>query len=551
MLLLSLCACGNDEQVVALEAEYSTQEETPLTGVLPASGVPDQYAIMALPRNGTIALSPQSGEFVYEPDRDFYGVDEFRFSVRNGRAWSKPATIVVNVENVNDPPAIEPIEDARNSPDDEYVEVLVRASDPDSEIPVLSVTVADPDIVEASIDQNGRLLLKALRIGETTVTVNADDGEYRVSTDFSFVSEEVVKTLWLEADPNGGVIELENRSDATVSFWLSHNDFQAFTSLEDIVAYVEQMPEQTPGEGFERKLWRFVDDWAYHDAPLSGADWLHDPWVTLNLGWGFCSHVAALFAEVARAAGYEARVWGLNGHVVPEIRVNDEWRMYDPDLGVYYRTEDGRIAGVEELASRPSLITDPIDPVHPRPSPYSLFSAEPDPHSPVIANLYSSVEDNVHYPSLWPRIEPFSPVELPAGARLTYPGKWTEAPVGHEDETIEHYRQALLSLPPGWVGTLSLPWVIWDIRGAGQVGIDGMLYDVGSPELTERIRRTNRVYQPIRTIEVFSNAELEIVFFVNAVKFDVRPLNRIELRGVAVWAVTGETSTLEPMYRVQ
>ncbi len=80
------------------------------------------------------------------------------------------------------------------------------------------------------------------------------------------------------------------------------------------------MPERYLGEPFQRKLWRFVHENAYHDVPINAQRWWYDYWPTLNsLGFGFCGHLAAVYVEVARAAGYDARIWGLYGHVVPEI----------------------------------------------------------------------------------------------------------------------------------------------------------------------------------------------------------------------------------------
>jgi hypothetical protein len=138
---------------------------------------------------------------------------------------------------------------------------------------------------------------------------------------------------------------------------------------------------------------------------------------------------------------------------------------------------------------------------------------------------------------------PFTSIVLPGGAELTYPGVWTEAPVGYEGFVIYGYRQALLKLKDGWTGTLSLPWVMWDIRGDGQVAIEGRTYSVGSSALQDRIRLTNRA---IVSLDVLSSASVEVVFFVNATQFDVRATNRIELKGVHVWAANGDTIELDP-----
>jgi hypothetical protein len=151
------------------------------------------------------------------------------------------------------------------------------------------------------------------------------------------------------------LVSLQNTLPRSVSFTLTYNGNKAFTSTADAADHIRSMPEQFASEPFERKLWRYVRDNTYHEVPINRSLSWHSYWPTLNsLSFGLCSHAAAVFTEVARAAGYEARIWGLSGHVVPEIRVDGRWQMYDPDLAIYYLTRDGRVAGVEELANDPS-----------------------------------------------------------------------------------------------------------------------------------------------------------------------------------------------------
>ncbi|MGE3600168.1 MAG: hypothetical protein AB7N70_31965 [Dehalococcoidia bacterium] len=90
---------------------------------------------------------------------------------------------------------------------------------------------------------------------------------------------------------------------------------------------------------------------------------------------------------MARAAGYEARVWGLSGHVVPEILVDGRWQMFDPDLAVYYKDESGAVAGVEDIVSRPDLITQPQSPIF-------AGSNYVFPYSTTVRDIYATTADN-------------------------------------------------------------------------------------------------------------------------------------------------------------
>lgn len=546
--LASLVAgCGEEEEngrPTAASADYATLEETAVSGSLKATD-PDGDALTYYVRNplhGFLSLDRITGNFSFQPDLDFYGTASFQFYVSDGKASTPLSTVSISVENVNDPPRIEAVPTLRNSAETEFVEYQVIVVDPDPDQHTFSVAVEDPRVVNATIDRDtGSLSLKALQIGDSHLEVVTSDGEYDDSTTFDFIAEEVTKNLAVSmAEPDVGAIVLTNVTDQPVDFVLTHNGFTAFEDLDQVVAYIRDMPEQFAGEGFERKLWRFVRDSVYHELSLTSRRWLYDPWVTLNsLGWGLCGHVAGTFVEIARAAGYEARVWGLEGHVVPEIRVNGEWQMFDPDISVYYRAEDGTIAGVEELAANPNLITAPVDPVLDT-STWQLS------YSQLIADIYSSTADNFDGGSLFiaPQDTPSSRVVLPAGARLTYPGRWTDPPtlvLAPDSYPAPHFRQALLELREGWTGQITLPWMAWEVLGSGQVGIDGTAYTVGSQALTNRLQGA---VAPVTSLDVYSSASISVVFLVNAVRYGVASENQVEVLGFNMWAIQGHATTL-------
>lgn len=166
-----------------------------------------------------------------------------------------------------------------------------------------------------------------------------------------------------------------------------------------------------PGMNAEEKsiaIWKFLVDWRYHYDPAEQGDELHDPVKFLNVyGYGFCDDCATNFMVLARKAGLQSRVWGLSGHVVAETFYDGQWHMFDPDHQVFYRNRQGKIAGVEELAEQPQIITQtPRDPLG---SPSEL-----------IAKLYTSTADNrvnerqpqIRDTSVLPVLEPLDYVEF-------------------------------------------------------------------------------------------------------------------------------------------
>lgn len=51
---------------------------------------------------------------------------------------------------------------------------------------------------------------------------------------------------------------------------------------------------------------------------------------------GDCSERAAILKAIVEASGHSCRFVGLNGHVVLEVQVDDQWWTSDPDYGVVY-----------------------------------------------------------------------------------------------------------------------------------------------------------------------------------------------------------------------
>jgi hypothetical protein len=75
-----------------------------------------------------------------------------------------------------------------------------------------------------------------------------------------------------------------------------------------------------------------VRDNTIHSMMPSAQPWLFAPCNYSIFGFAPCSQIALTYATLARAGDYDARVWEIYGHTVPEIFVNGRWELYDPDL---------------------------------------------------------------------------------------------------------------------------------------------------------------------------------------------------------------------------
>jgi hypothetical protein len=456
-----------------------------------------------------------------------------------GAGTTGPGVTPALSEVANHAPVLEPIADAANSATTLETRIHPLASDPDGDGLAFLVGTDDPAVASASIDaESGDIVLEPRASGLTNVTVSVTDGELSATTAFRFTVGDVTRTTPVNA-ASGEAIVLVNATDADADFVLTHNGFRTYQSSAEMVAEVDAMIPRQAGEPFEQRLWRFVRDNTWHDVPLGPANWLSNPAVLVNsLGWGFCHNVAGTYAELARVAGYESRIWGLNGHVVPEVRIEGRWQLYDPDLAVYYHDAAGGIAGVEQLVADPSLITAPVAP---------LLPADAWPYNAEVADIYATDDNNfIDVAGFKATAEVLTGrVVLPAHARLTYQGRWTEAPVTDVTDpatTITEYEQANLTLAAGWTGALNLPWMLWDVTGDGDVRIGGITYAAGSTALRARLRGDTQAPASIEVTR--SDDPLRLVFLVNPLRYEVRAANVVQLTGREVWRVEAGVESL-------
>lgn len=544
-VLTIAAGCRQHGAPIALPQSLDSTEDQPLAGQVSAINLNGavSFRVVAAPHSGRIDLDPSTGAFRYVPNADFFGADSFSYVAENPWRSSAPAVVALHVQNVDDVPTLDAIPDLQNSAYERDTRYVVGADDVDGDALKYSSWVQDTTIARAAIDPATReLTIEPLARGATQVSVEVSDGHSTVRTEFNFSVGDVMKTVAIDtAAESDRAVTLHNEADREVAFDFKHNGFPTLGSDEQMVEYVRAMAPVFPNEPFERKLWRFIRNSTYHWAPLSADQWIGDPWLVVSsLGWGFCGEVAATYVRLARAAGYEARVYGLTGHVVPEIKIGERWQMFDPDMALYYRTRSGEIAGVDDLVADPTLITQPTAPV-------LDTEANPLPYSELIASFYASTANNyiADWVFLTPQPTPRPPLTLPPGARFVYPGAWTERPIGYDGETpydVPAFVQGSLTIPSGWTGALPLPWRLAAVQGEGRVRLAGQELEVGSPELAEALRTNPLEYDRVEILEAHS--PLRIVMFMNSLRYHLQPSNDLELRGQDVWAIQIASATL-------
>lgn len=89
---------GANAAPVASAASYQTPRNRPLIGTVSATdadGDPLTYALVSLPRKGSVVLDAQTGNFTYTPVNNPNGNDSFSFRANDGQADSNTATITI------------------------------------------------------------------------------------------------------------------------------------------------------------------------------------------------------------------------------------------------------------------------------------------------------------------------------------------------------------------------------------------------------------------------------------------------------------------------
>jgi hypothetical protein len=84
-----------------------------------------------------------------------------------------------------------------------------------------------------------------------------------------------------------------------------------------------------------------------------------DPLILLKLNEMRCGHVARVAVDLFEAAGYQARVVQLGGHVIAEIFYESDWHYFDADVfggGETVIDNKGNIPSIIDLSKTPFLI---------------------------------------------------------------------------------------------------------------------------------------------------------------------------------------------------
>ncbi len=345
--------------------------------------------------------------------------------------------------------------------------------------------------------------------------------------------KEYTRILNLKSNEGSNQLVIENSSNSLAKFSLNI-DRQSINNFDDICSIICNMSDEFPNEQIERKAWRFVIERFEYNIPLSFQKWAQTPLVALNsIGCGYSGDHALLLFNIWRQLGFEARIWQLNGHDVPEVKINGKWQMYDSTYEIYFLNNQNEIAGVRELIENPKLITDPIlNRIPIVPNDLRRIYNFAYRHSDNLVDIYSSTEDNIK--SSWIKSDKIVNeiyFQLPPKATLSMPITNSHPIVIANEHGLEkRFDDCLkIKLSQPWAGEISMPIYLSNINGNAELLLNGRELNIENERIDLYPEENTSFPQHIEIKEM--NGPLELFYLFNAGKMTFDTITVIDLIG--------------------
>lgn len=302
---------------------------------------------------------------------------------------------------------------------------------------------------------------------------------------------------------NGGVIVLTNNTDRSASFSLNIND--RFPVTDSMLMQAVRSISKELNVHETEAAWMYVSDNTFHVRPYTVENWIHEPSLFINsIGGGLCNNRASVLAGIWQMFGYEVRVTGLTGHVVPEVFCNGKWQMFDPDEKIYFCNSVGEVMSIDEIAGSVRTASELKDRIC-----STVFYAFPSVDT-VAAGRYLgyilSTSDNYDVTDwhLSGNVVPSTMYQLPSNSSLLF--------VSNDGV---HLNRIILRLSESSKGILDLPFVATQIVGdidtengmmSGSVSLENSLMPLKIQGCSARAEITFAVNGKLRNLKVGTNS---------------------------------------------
>jgi hypothetical protein len=340
-------------------------------------------------------------------------------------------------------------------------------------------------------------------------------------TDVAYALMSASKDIEFETGDDKSRFSVSNPTDKDLWFALNING-RLYESTSALAAEIRALPAEDTAEHEVKKAWRFVRDNLAYNIPLTDQAWIHHPVILFNsLGFGQCDDLASGLAYVWQEMGYETRIWVLQGHVVPEVQVDGKWQMYDPSYHVYYLKKNQEVAGVRDLIQNPDLVRGlygklPINEFRN----LAELNFKVLRYSEELVKIYGSggeIATSWHLP----KTNLTSTILLPKGASMEFPVN-SPSPVVISNwkgmkRQLTHYVK--FTIPKGWKGSFSSPFIISSISGMGKVQINGTVVGLQNFSIRPNLEDATELLQSFIVKEASSDIEVYAIFNPNIINY--------------------------------
>jgi len=384
---------------------------------------------------------------------------------------------------------------------------------------------------------NYRILINLIIISALLISCNNNRFDYTAKN--SLPGKKIILKI---EKPDSSIIQIYNNDTVESVFKMKLNN-KIYYDLNEILNSIIILKSENLNEPVFMKAWRFISLNTFHlqGKFISNKNWLYSPVILINsLGIGNCGIRAAALSNIWQKFGYTSRVWLLEGHVVPEIFINNRWEMYDPDMYVYYFDNNKKILGVKELCEKPYFIYKPVNKLNIANDEY-IDSAR---YSFTTANYYISTYNNflfnwnVEDKDLSVKLE----FKIPPKGKFEFPAKFVDKLLSTTNEEIQNHTNAKLTIPANWKGTIDIPLVIQSICGKGSVSINGKNFDLSSDEFKNYLNKKETFFYSIKFIK--TQSDIEIIYLINKKIFKLEKNNIILLQGNHIEKISVKVSSL-------
>ena len=200
---------------VATNDTSTTDEDLPATLSVISNDTdiendPLEVVIVTQGGNGRV-VNNNDGTVTYTPFTNYSGTDTFTYTITDGNGGISTATVVMNINPVNDAPLA--VDDFAHTPEDTQVVIVVMANDLDPDGDVINVTsVTQPPQGEVNVRADGTIRYEPDNnfIGTETFTYTITDGNGRFDTGIVTVVVGPVNDDPLARDDTDFVLEDQN-----------------------------------------------------------------------------------------------------------------------------------------------------------------------------------------------------------------------------------------------------------------------------------------------------------------------------------------------------